>query len=87
MIAALYITHINRRMLDPTKKRHPTCRGQKRSHSKMAGGAKSHLESHPIPTRDVRGLKQTLCAPGPRAPTETEPGLCLSVSCGGVGQQ
>ena len=34
----------------------------------------------------LRWLKQTLCAPGPRDPTETEPELCLSVSCGG-GQQ
>ena len=32
-------------------------------------------------------LKETLCAPGPREPTETEPELCLSVSCGGTGQQ
>ena len=35
----------------------------------------------------LRGLKQTLCAPGPRDPTETETELCLSVSCGGMGQQ
>ena len=35
----------------------------------------------------LRGLKQTLCAPGPRDPTETEPELCSSVSCGGVGQK
>ena len=34
----------------------------------------------------LRGLKQTLCAPGPRDPTETEPELCLSVSCRGTGQ-
>ena len=27
-------------------------------------------------------LKQTLCAPGPSDHTETEPELCLSVSCG-----
>ena len=33
------------------------------------------------------GLKQTLCTPGPRDPTETETELCLSVSCGGTGQQ
>ena len=33
----------------------------------------------------LRGLKQTLWAPGPRGPTETETELCLSVSCGGVG--
>ena len=35
----------------------------------------------------LRGLKQTLCTPGPRDPTETEIELCLSVSCGGMGQQ
>ena len=35
----------------------------------------------------LSGLKQTLCAPGPRDPTETETELCLSVSCGGTGQQ
>ena len=35
----------------------------------------------------LRGLKQTLCAPGPRDPTETETELCLSISCGGLGQQ
>ena len=35
----------------------------------------------------LRGLKQTLCAPGPRDPTETETELCLSVSCGGTGRQ
>ena len=34
-----------------------------------------------------RGLKQTLCASGPRHPTETETELCLSVSCRGPGQQ
>ena len=32
-------------------------------------------------------LKQTLCTPGPRDPTEIETELCLSVSCGGSGQQ
>ena len=35
----------------------------------------------------VRRLKQSLYAPGPRDPTETEIELCLSVSCGGVSQQ
>ena len=35
----------------------------------------------------LRGLKETLCTPGPRDPTETEPELCLSISCGGTGQQ
>ena len=35
----------------------------------------------------LRGLKQTLSASGPRDPTEIETELCLSVSCGGTGQQ
>ena len=35
----------------------------------------------------LRGLKQILCTPGPRDSTETETELCLSVSCGGTGQQ
>ena len=35
----------------------------------------------------LRGLKQTLGTPGPRDPTETETELCLSMSCGGMGQQ
>ena len=35
----------------------------------------------------LRGLKQTLCAPGPRDPTETGIELRLSISCGGRGQQ
>ena len=35
----------------------------------------------------LRGLKQTLCAPRPRNPSETETELCLSVSCGGTGHQ
>ena len=35
----------------------------------------------------LRGLKQTLYAPGPVDPTETETKLCVSASCGGTGQQ
>ena len=35
----------------------------------------------------LRGLKRNLCTPGPRVPTETEPELCLSVSCRGMSQQ
>ena len=40
-----------------------------------------------IPHVQGEGLKQTLCTPGPRDPTETETELCLSISCGGMGQQ
>ena len=44
----------------------------------MVGGAKLHLESNPVPFRDVqRAQKKTLCAP--EDPTETEPDLPLSV--------
>ena len=35
----------------------------------------------------LRGLKQTLWTPGPRDPTESETELCVSVFCGGMGQQ
>ena len=35
----------------------------------------------------LTGLKHTLHTPGPTDPTETEPELCLSVSCRGVDQQ
>ena len=41
----------------------------------------------PFPPEMLRGLKETFCAPGPRDSTETETELCLSVSCGGTGQQ
>ena len=41
----------------------------------------------PFPSEMLRGLKQALCAPGPRDPKETETELCLSISCGGTGQQ
>ena len=37
--------------------------------------------------RVSEGSNKTLCAPGPRDPTETEPHLRLSVSCGGMGLQ
>ena len=53
----------------------------------MIGRANSHLESSPIPARDAQRAQTTLYAPGPGDPTETETELCLSVSCGGMGQQ
>ena len=39
----------------------------------MVGGAKLHLESNPIPTRDTWRAQTKLCAPGDV--TETEPDL------------
>ena len=46
------------------------------------------LELNPIPTRDAKRA-QTLWTPGPRDPgtPQTETQLCLSISCGGTGQQ
>ena len=37
--------------------------------------------------RCSEGSNKTLYTPGPRDPTETEPDLPLSISCGGTGQQ
>ena len=63
-------------------------KGKGEAPSKMVGGAKSHLESNPIPARDAwRAQTKTLCTPGPRDLTETEPDLPLSVSCKGAAQQ
>ena len=61
------------------QKKKPHIQRQRRSPSKTLRGAKSHLESNHITARDTQRLKQTLCALGPRDPTETEPELfkCL----------
>ena len=53
----------------------------------MVEGAKSHLKSNPIPARDAERAQTSFVHTGPRDPTETETELCLSVSCGGLGQQ
>ena len=44
-----------------------------------SGGVKSCLKSNPIPDRHSEGSNKTLCAPGPRGSTETEPDMLLSV--------
>ena len=61
--------------------------GQRRSPSKMVGGAKSQLESNPIPTRDAERAQTYLYVSGLRDLTETETELCVSVSWRGTGQQ
>ena len=69
------------------QKKIPHVQRQRRSPSKTVRGAKSHLESNPIPARDAWRAQTSPskvligCAPGPRDPTETEPELGLSVSC------
>ena len=57
----------------------PDVQGQRRSPSKMVGGANSHLESDPIPTRDAQRALTNLVHTRTQGPTETEPELCLSV--------
>ena len=47
-------------MLDPTKIKYPMSKVKGENPSKIVGGAKLHLESNPIPTRDARGLKQNI---------------------------
>ena len=60
---------------------------QRRTPSKMVGGAKSCLESTPIPARNAQRAQTKLVHTRTQNPTETETELCLSVSCGGKGQQ
>ena len=53
----------------------------------MVGGANSHLETNPIPARDIQRAQTNLCAPGSRDPTDIETEVCLSVSCEDMGRQ
>ena len=67
-------------------KKIPHVQGRRRNSNKVVGREKSQLESNPLPTRHTQRA-QTLCTPGPRDPTETEPELCLNVSCKGTVQR
>ena len=42
---------------------------------------------NPLLARNSQAAQTNLCSPGPRDPTETEPELCLSVSCEDAYQQ
>ena len=53
----------------------------------MVGGAKSRLESNPIPARDAQRAQTNLVCTKIQRRHETEPELCLSVSCRGICQQ
>ena len=68
-------------MLESTKKKLSQFQGQKRSPSKMVGGAKLHLESSPILARDAwRTQEKSGAHQDPDVPpTETEPELPLIV--------
>ena len=58
----------------------PHIQGQRRSPSKMAGGAKSRLESNPISARDAQRAQTNLLHTRSQRPTETETELRLGVS-------
>ena len=67
-------------------RRYPIPKGKGEAPARWGGGVHVYNQT-PILLRTLRGLKQTLCAPGTRDPTETETELCLSIFCGGMGQQ
>ena len=77
------------------KKTYPHVPGQRRNPNRMAGGAKLRLESNLIPTRVAQRVQTEPCLhqdPGKGAVTPTRDSVrpaweCLSVSCGGAGQQ
>ena len=74
-------------MLDPAKEDAPRPRAkEKPQQDGRRGEIAFRIKPHTCQRRS-EGSDKTLCAPGPRDPTETEPELCLSVSCGGTGQQ
>ena len=66
-------------MLDPTKKRYPISKDKGETPNKIVRGAKSCLESNPIPTSDSEGSSKTCVYQDPGTPQETEPDLPLSV--------
>ena len=71
----------------PPKKDTPYPRAkEKPQQDGRKGKSAFRIKSHTHQGRSESSNK-TLCAPGPRDPTETEPDLPLSVSYGGMGQQ
>ena len=69
------------------QKRYPMSKGRGEAQVRQQEGQNCIQNQTPYPPEGLRGLKQTLYVPGPRYPTETEIELCLSISCGGMGQQ
>ena len=70
-----------------TLRRYPMSKGKGEALERWQEG-RNHVQNQtPYLPETLRGLEQTLCAPRPRDNTQTEAELCLSVSCGGLGQQ
>ena len=53
----------------------------------MVGGVNLHLESNPIPVRDAQKAQTNLVHTRNQEPHREGEELCLSISCGGTGQQ
>ena len=68
-------------------RRYPTSKGKAEAPARQQEGRIHIYNQTSFLPEMLRGLKQTLCAPGPIDPTETETELFLDVSCGGSGQQ
>ena len=60
--------------------------GQRRSPSKMVGGANSSSESSPIPARDTQRAQTNLVHQDPGTPQRRD-GTVLSISCDSLGQE
>ena len=71
----------------PPKKKIPHAQGQRRSPSKMVEGAKSRLESNPIITREAQSVQNLVHTRNPHRDWARPAFECLSISCGGTGQQ
>ena len=69
------------------KKKIPHAQGQRRSPSKMVEGAKSRLESNPIITREAQSVQNLVHTRNPHRDWARPAFECLSISCGGTGQQ
>ena len=72
-------TIINRRNVGSHQKRYPHPRAKKKS---QQDGRRDKISFRIKPhtcQRCLEGSNQTLCVPGPRDPTETEPNLCLTL--------
>ena len=74
-------------MLDSTKRGYPNPGAkEKPQQDGRRGRIMFRIKPHAHQTF-LEGSNKTLCAPGPRDSTETEPDLPFSVSCGGTSQQ
>ena len=73
----------------PAVRRYSTSKGKGEAPARWWwwGGLNSHLESNPIPARDSQRAQTNVVWTRTQGPTETETELCLSISCGGMGQQ